>query len=273
VVAAWRNRREPTKGELRTLGIVARWAAAAIELRDRRSVVDASLHASEDFVTAAAHELRTPLTPLRLTVDRAARALGTLGDVDRAKGALASVDEHVRRMTRLVDTLLEASRIARGDLVLVRRDTDLSAVVSEVLERHADAARHSRCEISMDVPERIVGRWDGQRLREAIEQLVCNAIKFGGGSPVRVELSRNAGAARVLVLDEGHGIAPADQERIFGRFERAVSVRNYGGLGVGLWIAREIARAHGGDVTVESAPGEGSAFSLRVPLHRCAAGR
>jgi signal transduction histidine kinase len=269
LVAGWRNRREPRQRELRALGVIAQWAAAAIALRDRQAAIEASVQASEEFVSAAAHELRTPLTPLRLTIDRAARALDTHDDRDRARGALAGIDEHVRRMTHLVDTLLEASRVARGDLILVRRDMDLSALVHEILDRHADAARHSRCDITVFAQERIVGRWDPQRLREAIAQLVGNAIKFGCGSPVRVELSSDGHLAHLLVRDEGRGIDAADHERIFYRFERAVSVRNFGGLGVGLWIAREIARAHGGDVTVESALGEGAAFSLRLPLaHR-----
>jgi signal transduction histidine kinase len=266
VVAAWRNGRKPAAEEVRALGMLARWAAATIAMRDSRAAVAASLAASEEFVSAAAHELRTPLTPLRLTIDRASRALTVQDDRERAKGALARVDEHVRRMTHVVDTLLEASRVARGDLVLVRRDTDLSALVQEVVERHAEVARQSRCEVSVEARERIVGRWDAQRLREVVSQLVANAIKFGSGSPVRIELSRDGDLASLVVRDEGGGIGPADQERIFQRFERAVSVRNYGGLGVGLWLAREIARAHGGQVSVESAPGEGASFSLRLPL-------
>ncbi|HET7752656.1 MAG TPA: HAMP domain-containing sensor histidine kinase, partial [Anaeromyxobacteraceae bacterium] len=245
VVARWRNGRAPRSRELRALGVVARWAGAAIDARDRRAALDAALQASDEFVTAAAHELRTPLTPLRLTVDRATRALESRNDPDRAKGALANVDEHVRRMTNLVDTLLEASRVARGELVLVRRDTDLSAVVEDVLARHAVQARRSGSEISVEAHERIVGRWDAQRLRESIAQLVANALKFGNGTPIRIGLSRCGDVARVAIRDEGLGVDAGDQERIFERFERAVSVRNFGGLGVGLWLAREIARAHG----------------------------
>ena len=268
VVAAWRTPRDPRQRDLRALGVVARWAAAAIELRERRAAVDASLQASDEFVTAAAHELRTPLTPLKLTIDRATRALDARDDRDRAKGALAHVDEHVRRMTYLVDTLLEASRVARGELVLVRRDTDLGALVADVVSRHAQLARQSGCDVSISAPERVVGRWDAQRLREAVAQLLGNAIKFGTGSPVRLEVVRDGEVARILVRDAGRGIDSADQQRIFERFARAVSVRNYGGLGVGLWLAREIARAHGGEVTVDSVPDAGAVFCLELPLTR-----
>jgi signal transduction histidine kinase len=168
-------------------------------------------------------------------------------------------------MTHLVDTLLETSRVARGDLVLVRRDTDLVALVDEVRERYAEAARQNGSSLTLDASERIVGRWDSQRLREAIAQLVGNAVKFGRGSPVTIAVSRDGDGVRVIVTDGGTGVRADDHERIFERFERAVSVRNFAGLGVGLWLAREIARAHGGDVSVESAPGVGAAFTLRLP--------
>ena len=269
LVAGWRSRTSVDARRLRELGILAQWAGAALHITGRRERVDASVVASDEFVTAAAHELRTPLTPLRLTIDRASRALAERDDRERAKGALAKVDEHVRRMTDLVDTLLEASRVARGDLVLVRRETDLTAVAEEVVARHSVQARLNGCDLQLAASERVVGRWDAQRLREALSQIVLNAVKFGAGKPVHVEIHRDGGAAVVRVRDEGLGVAAAEHDRIFDRFERAVSVRNFGGLGVGLWLAQGLAKAHGGEVRVESAPDQGAVFTLSLPIrHR-----
>jgi len=113
-----------------------------------------------------------------------------------------------------------------------------------------------------------VGYWDRERVEQMIGNLLSNALKYGTGKPIDLELASDGVWAEVTVRDRGMGIAPADLERIFGRFERAVSVRNYGGLGLGLYMTREIAARHGGSVRATSVPGDGAAFTIRLPLKR-----
>ncbi len=107
---------------------------------------------------------------------------------------------------------------------------------------------------------------DRTRLEQIASNLVSNAVKYGRGRPISVRVRAEGARVRLEVEDRGIGIAPGDQERIFGRFERAVSSRNYAGLGLGLWIVRRIVEAHGGTIAVRSAPGEGSTFTMDLPL-------
>jgi signal transduction histidine kinase len=109
------------------------------------------------------------------------------------------------------------------------------------------------------------GRWDRLRLEQVLENLLSNAFKYGAGQPVEVVVGGGEGRALLSVQDGGVGIAAADVERIFGRFERAAPTRNFGGLGLGLYIARQIVEAHGGSIRLESSPGQGTTFTVDLP--------
>jgi signal transduction histidine kinase len=117
----------------------------------------------------------------------------------------------------------------------------------------------------MQLDEALLGRCDGARMDQVVGNLLTNAIKYGKGMPIDLTLTRLPGRARIEVRDRGIGIPQEDQSRIFDRFERAVSVRHYGGLGLGLWLVRQIVEAHGGSVGVESAPGQGATFCVELP--------
>jgi signal transduction histidine kinase len=114
----------------------------------------------------------------------------------------------------------------------------------------------------------VVGIWDRLRLIQIATNLVGNAVKYGRGRPIDVTVRAEGGVAMLEVIDRGIGISDEDRERIFDRFERAVSERHYGGLGLGLWITREIVKVLGGEITVESTLGEGSTFTVRLPVKR-----
>ena len=112
------------------------------------------------------------------------------------------------------------------------------------------------------------GRWDRLRLEQVFGNLLSNAIKYGGGHPIEVAVSRNGNGhtAKLEVTDHGIGISAEDQARLFNRFERAVSIESFGGLGLGLYITRQIVTAHGGTIRVESQPGAGATFVVELPL-------
>jgi len=140
--------------------------------------------------------------------------------------------------------------------------------VREVVERWRDEASRAGCQLHVDAPAPVRGRWDPLRIDQVIENLLGNAIKYAPGKPVRISVAARGDLAELCVSDDGPGIPPGAEARIFRRFERATDVRNYGGLGLGLYIVREIVEAHGGTISVDTAAGKGATFRVALPLHR-----
>jgi PAS domain S-box-containing protein len=223
----------------------------------------------EDFLSVASHELHTPLTPLRLHLQTLQRTLATRGDGVGTSHLMPKVDKalaQVRRLSQLVDDLLDVSRLTSGRLRLRLELVDLVELTRDLAERFTEQARAAGCTLRVTTSGPTTGQWDRMRLEQVLTNLITNALKYGVGHPVELHVTSAGGRARWSIRDQGIGIAPEDLERIFGRFERAVSTRQYGGLGLGLYISREIARAFGGDIHVESQPGAGAIFTLELPL-------
>jgi signal transduction histidine kinase len=225
----------------------------------------AAAHAREEFLHVASHELRAPIATLRLAVHLLRREVRG-GDPDACERRLRVLDRQVTRLLGISETLLDVSRITAGRLELAPEDTDLTALAREVAVRFADDAAEQGSSIEVDAPEAVRCSCDPGRLDQVLSNLVSNAVKYGRGAPIRVSVRSAAGRAVVEVDDRGIGIPPEHQDRIFGRFERAVSSRNYGGLGLGLWIARRLMDAHGGTIRVRSVAGAGSTFTVELPL-------
>jgi PAS domain S-box-containing protein len=251
---------------------VARRCAMAVDNARLYSESQQAVRLRDEFLSIASHELRTPLTSLHLHLAQLARQGDGLARDAAAEAFLAKRIGGIRtqsaRLARLVDELLDVSRIAQGTLHLQPERLDLAAVVREVVEGMGTQREASQGEpsVRLEAEEGVVGRWDRLRLEQAVSNLLTNAIKYGEGKPITVEARRHGQQVTVAITDRGLGISPQDQERIFGRFERAVSANHYGGLGLGLYITRQIVQAMGGDVSVRSAVGQGSTFTLRLPL-------
>jgi signal transduction histidine kinase len=179
----------------------------------------------------------------------------------------------VSRLITLVDTLLDVSQLNEGRLRLEPAEVDLVALVRDVAGRMAGDVGAGGAAVVVEAPGPVVGRWDRVRLEQVATNLLSNALKYGGGTPVVARVEAGGGAAHLAVIDAGMGIPPAEQERIFERFERAEAARGYGGFGLGLWISRALVEAHGGAISVESAPGAGATFRVRLPLEGPPAGR
>jgi signal transduction histidine kinase len=165
-----------------------------------------------------------------------------------------------------VTSLLDVGRLAAGRLELEPGEVDLSALVREVLERLAEVFAQAGCSVQLEAEAPVRGEWDAQRLDQVLVNLLSNAAKYGAGRPVHVRVEQVEGRARISVRDEGIGIAPEALPRLFGRFERATSDRNYGGLGLGLYISRQLVEAMAGSVRVESRPQAGATFTVDLPL-------
>jgi signal transduction histidine kinase len=263
--------RDFTDDEERLAEELARRTALSMDsarlLREAREAV----RLRDEFLGIASHELKTPLTPLHLKVQllhRQMEALAANGQpvsAERVSETLEVVQRQVRKLTSLVDNLLDVSRITAGRLKLELEQMDLASVVAEILYRFAPSAAQLNCSLELHAPMAVVGRWDRLRLEQVVTNLLSNALKYGAGHPVCVHVEAEGRLARLIVTDCGIGISAADLPRIFERFERAVSDRHYGGLGLGLYITRQIVEAFGGTVTATSTLGRGSTFVLELP--------
>ncbi len=233
--------------------------------KEREAGLEESIRARDDFLAVAGHELKTPLAALLMqlqSLQRSARAQlpSRIGDrVDRVVGAAG-------RLRRLVDQLLDVSRLTAGGLRLEPELVDLSEVVNGIVARATEVDAGALSPVVVRAEPRVVGRWDRERMEQAIENLVANALKYGQGKPVEIDLRTEGGEVVLQVTDHGVGIDDEHQKRIFDRFERAVSTRDFGGLGLGLWIARRVVEASEGRIAVRSAPGEGAVFTVRLPI-------
>jgi c-di-GMP phosphodiesterase len=243
----------------------------AREAAARERQLQRAIQARDQFITVASHELRTPLTSLELQV-QTLRRLATsdpralLSDV-KVQSKCEAILKQVGRMTVLIDSLFAVGKITSGRLELCRERLDLADVVRRVLASFGDAIRRSGSDIVLRIPAPVAGMWDRPSLEAVVAQLVSNAVKFGDAKPIEVDVGESAGRAILTVRDHGIGISEEDRSRIFERFERAVSERHFGGFGVGLWIARKAVEAHAGSIRVRSRPGEGSEFTVELPLH------
>ena len=245
----------------------------AAALAERR----AAIGVRDEFISIASHELKTPLTALKLRMAAAIRTQALPAPREAAAEqklgrSLSAAGTTTDRLVTLVDDLLDASRLTAGRLALHIEVVSLPELVNDVVSRLRDQAAEAGSPIDVDTPEPIVGRWDRIRIEQIATNLLSNAIKYGGGKPIRLSARMANGRARLDVKDSGPGISRADQARIFQAFERVTTASRVGGLGLGLYIGRQIAVAHGGTLSVDSKPGHGSTFILELPLETVAAG-
>jgi signal transduction histidine kinase len=234
--------------------------------------IEQSVRMRDDFLSIASHELKTPLTPLHLHIQAMQRLAHQGGEgfsPSKLSHKIDDIRRQVQRLEKLINSLLDISRITGRRLQMERETLDLVEVVQEVSGRFSEELRRTGCELQLRLSGPVVGHWDRLRVDQIVTNLLTNAMKFGAGHPIEVTVKSGAdGKASLVVRDFGIGIAPADQARIFERFERAVPTRHYGGFGLGLWIVRQIVEALDGTVQVESEIGKGSTFTVVLPMQR-----
>ena len=242
---------------------LARRAAIAIDNARLYQDAQEAVRLRDEFLTVASHELNTPITTLRLSV-------GSMTDDTRLPdqaipGMLANVDRQTERLSRLVGEMLDVARIQAGELQPRLEPVDLGALIRDVTARLSESLARARCPLTLDLEASVVGRWDRSALDRVLTNMLSNAIKFGPGKPIEVTLRTEPGSARLTVRDHGIGIDPVQLPRIFERFARGGVGHHYGGLGLGLYIAREMVQSLGGTITVDSTPGQGATFTVALP--------
>ena len=239
-------------------------AALAVENARLYHEANEAVRKREDFLTVTSHELKTPLTSLKLTLAALTREAASGGVPDSFRSRLNRIQTQSSRLAALVDQLLDASRLSAGRLVLHREPMNLSELAAEVVQRFADEAARLGTTVTLETASPVDISADRHLLDQVLTNLVSNALKYGGGTPVRVRVDCET-EPRVRVCDQGPGVSPEEQDRIFERFERGRRAEGQLGMGLGLWIVREIVTAHQGTVRVESRPGAGATFEVSFP--------
>ncbi|HEX3476423.1 MAG TPA: ATP-binding protein [Kofleriaceae bacterium] len=276
----WRLRRDGTRFWANVVitalrdpsGALIGYAKVTRDLTERRQLEEERVrvaHAEEavrlrdEFLSLASHELRTPLTVLLLQL--AAVRERITGDDRATLAKLERSDRAGQRLTELIDALLDVSRIATGRFSLHREQADLADIVATAVDRLREIAASAGCTLSVAV-DHAIGAWDRSRIDQIVTNLVSNSIRYAAGSPIAVTVERRDHDAVIEVRDQGPGLPDGQIARMFERFERGTSMRHYAGLGLGLYVVRQITEAHGGQVTAENSAGGGACFTVRLPL-------
>jgi len=241
-------------------------------LENRTRALEESVRARDEFLAVASHELRTPLTPLTIQIQTLLQIVqsGSMSRFpeEKLRRLLGTTDLQLSRLKRLIDDLLDASRISAGPLILRREPTDLGKLTLESVELFRSDAETAKCPVVLQLDEGVQGNWDSSRLAQVVVNLFSNAIKYGAGHPIRLEVGRTERAAFLSIQDQGIGIHEEDRTRIFERYGRAVTSQHFGGVGLGLYITSQIVQAHRGDVRIRSVPGQGSTFIVELPFEQ-----
>jgi PAS domain S-box-containing protein len=243
-------------------------------------VAQAEIRHRDEVLAIASHELRTPMGSLQLQ----ARMLGRVaqetaselreihertgtaaGELNAIRGRIGKLEGYSQRLVRLIGQLLDSAHVHYSEMQLRLEDTDLRELTREAITGLREEIERTGSRVTIQAAEPVPGRWDPIRIEQVIANLILNAAKFGQGKPIRVTVDSDQDIARFAVQDRGVGIAPGDQQRIFEQFERAVAAGAALGLGLGLYITRQIVLAHGGVINVQSAPGVGSTFTVELP--------
>lgn len=245
------------------------------ELQATQGELQASIRMRDDFMSMVAHELRTPLNTLFLEAQlrkmQLDRGRADIFDTAYLQSMVARDKRQIEAMMRLIDDMMDASRIRSNQLSIRPGPVELSSLLTRVVDNLSNQALAAGCTITLDAGKPVAALWDEFRIEQVVINLLTNALRYGAGKPVEVSLSLLPQDACISVRDQGRGISEADQPRIFQQFERIAGDDGTGGLGLGLYITRQLVEAHGGTIVVESRLGEGSVFTVTLPLDRPAA--
>jgi signal transduction histidine kinase len=249
---------------------LARHAALAIDNARLYREATQAIQARDTFLSIASHELKTPLTTLVLQADgllRQSKSLSADGTESVSVRRRADkIVQQTHRLDRLINQLLDVSRITSGRLDLDLKQVDLAGIVDEVVARFSEdlAVVGSTLSVSHDGGP-VIGCWDPMRLDQIVTNLVSNAIKYGRGGMIDIALAVHSERARLVITDHGIGIEKTEQQRLFQRFERIAGKDAPGGIGLGLWITRQFVEAMEGSITVQSDLGQGATFAVELP--------
>lgn len=250
------------------------------QLRQNKLIIDTleknyenaqrEIKARDQFLAIASHELKTPVTSMLLQVQS---AIHNIRNVSLANFSVANLlkmlegtEQQSQRLSKMVNDLLNLSLITTGKMDLEPERADLSDIVKHVADSFSEKLKKDKIMLHVSADKPIVGIWDKVRITQAVTNLLSNAIKYGDNKPITMTTTNSHNTAKLVVQDNGIGISHDQHNRIFERFERAVSPKDYKGLGVGLYITNQIVKAHNGTINVKSKPHSGTTFTIELPL-------
>jgi PAS domain S-box-containing protein len=244
------------------------------DITERKNMIDElhAIQAREDFLSIASHELKTPVTILLLQLQGLQRYLQKNNDPVAEQAFIAknivTCEQQAKRLSKLLDQLLDLTRIRLGQINLELQEIDLGLLMQDIILRTQNILPQG-IDIKLAIKQPVIGKWDINRVEQILTNLISNAIKYGDNKPIEIMLNKDTHRQQAIlsVKDYGLGIPVEMQHKIFERFERAERSRNLGGLGLGLYIVRQIVEAHGGSIQVQSEEGQGSIFTVLLPLH------
>jgi signal transduction histidine kinase len=240
------------------------------KLQKTQSELEQAVTIRDEFMAIASHELKTPLTSLKLNAQLRRRNLrkGNTAafTLERLTKMFDSDEKQLEQIARLIDDMLDISRISSGKLAMSFEKFDLCQLIVDVVERCAEQSVAAGCLTEIDVCPPITGCWDRFRIEQVVMNLLSNAMRYGAGKPIFVQVNRAQNGAQIVVRDQGQGIAKENHGRIFNRFERAVLHNEISGLGLGLYIVKQILEMHQASIHVESELGQGATFVVDLPL-------
>lgn len=244
------------------------------EIQERKKAekeLQQAVQARDEFLSIASHELRTPITPLKLQMQGILNHMrrGTISEVPAARleKLAGSAERSLSRLSKLIDSLLDVARINVGKIEIHPEPFDLHDQLQEICARLNHDATLAGSALILDMESTCKVTLDPTRLDQVVSNLLINAIKFGDGKPIRVTARRGSDRLRIEVQDQGIGIDPRDHSRIFQRFEQVQGgPENSSGLGLGLYVVKQIIEAQGGTIQVQSEKGRGSRFTVELPV-------
>lgn len=228
--------------------------------------LERALQIRTDFISIASHELRTPLASLKMSLQLLREESGRLPEKGPFERIFLPVDRQMNRLTGLVDSLLNVAQIESGNLVLTKKDTDLSTLVLTVTEEVGKLFPKNPSPIDLEVQPLIRGEVSAYGVEQILTNLLMNSMKYGAGKPVRISLSQTGKTATLVISDQGRGIPPEHLRKIFERYHRVNPDDQTAGLGLGLYVSKLLIDAHAGSIRVESTPGSGSTFTVELPV-------
>jgi two-component system CheB/CheR fusion protein len=253
-------------GEITGLATISRDLS---DMRHKEKKLEEALVSRDQFLSMASHELKTPLTSLKLQAEITLRHLNSNKIIPKERQFIVAhqTNQLVGRLTRLIDDMLDVSRIRTGKLNIEKSHHELGDIIREAVFRMYSLFEAGGLLMpSINIEKKIFGSWDRFRLEQVIGNLLTNAIRYGRGRPIEIKVIEESGMAIISVKDLGYGIASEDLKRIFDRFERAIHYTEVSGMGLGLFISKEIIEAHKGHIWVESELDKGSTFFVSIPL-------
>lgn len=234
-----------------------------------RTDAEKAIQGRDEFLSIASHELKTPITSLRLQSQILLKLIeeGNKEEIFEKNKRLAQIlDNQTARLSKLIENLLDVSRINAGKLMLEFSDVDLNEVVNDLLERSQADLNKANCKVILNAAANVIGHWDRYRIEQLITNLLTNAMRYGKGKPIEINISQTDEYAKLSIKDNGIGIKKEDLSRMFNRFEQILPKAKVGGLGLGLYIVQQITDAHKGVIRVDSEIDKGSTFTVRLPL-------